>query len=224
MEVEFKDCLFDPYAKDLKKKLEKYEEFKQPLGNMERYRDVIYKYIIIMYDFKSPFRMLYPDINERRREAAREAGFQLTRNREFTKDIEDVLLGLREDVAKMVVKYLMLFGVPELVAIEGCMSQFVAESEKLVRRQGDMNTYKLQKALMKDMEEYERRIFGGQETLDMRRALYQNLESRRRAPRPEEMAKRLQADPSDKLDDFNPYGEYSVEKLKFKGDEPPVSI
>ena len=217
-EYDFSQCLYDPTDKQLAKKIEKLEEFKEPLGAMERHRMNIYRFIIIMYDMKSPFRMLYPSINERRREAAREGGFQLNRNGVFPADIEDVILGVNEVVAKMVAGYIMQFGIPELVALEGCMSQFLEESEKLIRRKGDMNTYKLQKALMEDIKEYELNIFGGQEILEMRKALYQSLESKRRAPKPEEVAKRLQENPNDKLDDFCPYGDYNVDKLKFIGD------
>lgn len=222
--MDFSECLYNPDDKDLVKKLQKYEEFKIPLGVMEKHRLAICRFIVIMYDLKSPYRYTYPDINERRREAAREAGMQLNRNREFTKEVEDAILGVNDVVARMIAKYIMLIGIPELMALEGCMSQFVYESEKMIRRMGDMQSYKLQKALMQDMKEYESKIFGGQEILDMRKALYQSLESKRRAPKPEEMAKRFQENPDDTLDDFSPYGDYKVDKIKFLGDEPPLSI
>ena len=51
------------------------------------------------------------------------------------------------------------------------------------------------------------------------------MEGLRVVGKPEEMAKRFQENPDDTLDDFCPYEEgYKVGKLKFKGDEPPISI
>ena len=221
--MDFKECLYDPNDKKLVEKLQLYEEFKAPLGVLEKHRVALYRYVIMMYDIKSPYRYTYADFGERRREAAREAGMQLNRNREFVKEVEDALIGVNDTVSKMIVKYLMLQGIREFTALEGCASQFEAETEKLIQRKGDMNTYKLQKALMQDMKEYEKIIFGGQEILDVSKALYQSLEAKRKAPRPEDMAKRFMEKPDDNLDDFCPYDEdYKVDKLKFVGDEPPV--
>lgn len=222
--MEFERCLYDPFRKDLVSKMESdYEEFRLNFGNLQSRKEEVLRYIIIMYDLKSPYRQMYPDHMDRKREAALRAGFALGVHKTFSNWVEDMLVGQNEEVNVAIVKYLMLFGIPELTALEGCISQFVAESEKMMKRKGDMKTYQLQKALMHDMDRYENKIFGGQEALDMRKALYQNLEQRRRAVRPEDIAKRLKDNPSDKLDDFSPYGEdYQVEPLKFIGDEPPL--
>ena len=59
-------------------------------------------------------------------------------------------------------------------------------------------------------------LYGGGETLNARRALYAGIE-KDRFPLPDDGIKRLNQ--GDNLEDYNPYGEYKVEKLKFVGDE-----
>ena len=135
-----------------------------------------------------------------------------------------MLLGYDTKVAIMVTKYLTLFGIPEYVALEGSISQFGAITRSMVEQKATKDEMVQYRLLLKDIRNYEEVVFGGEETLEIRQALYKNMRSRWMVDRPEAYADRLIENPEDTLDEDCPYGEgYRVDKLKFVGDEEPES-
>lgn len=217
--MDFSKCLYDPHDKGLVKNLSKYEEFTLELGELEPHRTEVFRFVVMMYDLRTPLRKIYPDHNERKREAAFLAGFKFNKNKRFKPFVEDGVLGLNEAVAAMVARYVILFGIPEYSALVGSQSQYAGIIYKMIQQTATKDEIAQHRLLLEDIYRYETKVYGGAETLEMRKALYVNMESRLLAPKPEAMAQRLKDNPEDTLEEFNPYGRnYRVKKLKFKGD------
>jgi hypothetical protein len=225
--IDFDKCLYDPSDKKLEEKMMKdMDEFRVDLKEDVRFRKSIFQYIVMMYDIESPLRKLHPNINHRRREAAFLAGFKTNaRSNEFPEKVIRILTGEDGRVTPMIVAYLMRMGIPELVAMEASMSMYVEISEKMIAKTAAKDEMEQYRKLLKDIKNFEEEVFRGKESIDIRRALYQGMESARKAPKPEDMAKRMRSNPKDTYEEGNPYDygtEYKVEKLKNLGDEPPV--
>jgi hypothetical protein len=222
--IEFNKCLYDPSDRKLEEKMmSDMEEFRVNLGEIEKFRKSIFRFIVMMYDIESPLRKLHPNINHRRREAAQLSGFLLNTAKEFPKNVEKAILGEDKRVTPMIVAYILRLGIPELLAMEACMSQYIGITEKMLQKEADKGEIDQHRKLLADLKTYEEEVFRGKEAIEIRRALYQGMESARKAPKPEDVARRLRANPKDTLDDFNPYGygmDYKVDKLTYIGDEP----
>ena len=225
--MEFEKCLYDPSDRNLEEKMMKdMKEFAVDLTEDLRFRKPIFKYIIMMYDIESPLRKLHPNINHRRREAAFLAGFETNkRSNEFPEKVVRVLTGEDERVTPMIFAYIMRLGIPELVSMEASMAMYEKTSLKMISRTADKEDMEQHRKLLKDIKTYEEEVFRGKEAIDIRRALYQGMESARKAPKPEDMAKRMRENPKDTYEEGNPYSygtDYAVGKLTYLGDEPRI--
>lgn len=222
--LDFSKCLYDPSSRKLEERMiEDMEEFNVDLGTDSRHRKSIFKFIIMMYDMESPLRELYPNINHRRREAAFMAGFELNAKGEFSEKIVRMIAGEDDRIIPLITAYLLRVGLVDFVAVEASMSMYMDISKKMIAKTATKDEMEQHRKLLKDIKTYEEEVFRGKEAINIRRALYQGVETARKAPKPEDMAKRLRENPKDKYDDGNPYGDYQVDELKFIGDEPPVS-
>lgn len=215
--LDIEKFMYDPFGSDLIGKLSDYGEFSISWGDAEKYKESLCRYIVICYDFGSPLRHRISDLYERKRTAAEMAGLAYLNNGRFPRAVEDALLGKNEAVALAVTKYLMLFGKPEFQLLEANMAQFAMETATMMKQAGDKDTVKTARELAADINRLTNLLYGGDETIETRKALYQRLEERRIQVRPEDLVKRIAE--GSKLKDFSPYGEdYDVEPMKYKGD------
>jgi hypothetical protein len=177
-------------------------------------------YITVVYDLNSEIRRNTREYNQRKIEGAQIAGFNMV-DGEFQKGVEDVLLGKNEDFNRAVVQYVyynynndykLLYVLEEsynrAIFDQGSKLKVVSEKDRK-----NLTETKLQ------IEELEERLFGGHETLDMRKALYEGTENiRTRMLRKEGEMEEYEING---LDGFSPYGKYRPEKLTFVGDRIP---
>lgn len=224
--VDFSKCLYNPSTPNTSDVLkDEIPEFNNDLGDVERFRWQIVKFVIMMYDVASPLRKIYPNIHQRRREAATLAGFKLSTNLEFPKKVEGIILGEDKRVTPLIIGYILKQGLPELLAMEACMSQYIGITDKMLQKNADKNDIDQHRKLLADLKMYEEEVFRGREAVEIRRALYTGMEGARKPWRPEDVAQKLKDNPDDTLEDGNPYSygeEYKVKPLKFIGDEEPV--
>src|SRR5574343_138624 len=107
------NLMFDPYSSETVTSLEQFEEFKFS----HPYKNKLVSYIILMHDTQSDLKRLFPDdYYRRKREAAILAGFEIGANGEFSKDVEDIILGNNNDVNDAILKYARLSGIPDAQA------------------------------------------------------------------------------------------------------------
>jgi len=205
--------LYNPNDEELVEKLSMYAEFNKDFGID---KEKLFKYIVITYDMESPMRTMYVDLWERKRSVAILVGFKMNSNGKFSEEEEAVFIGKNMDVNEAITKYIMLHGIPEYTALVAYQSGLHYEMLKVQRgviNQSITKNINLLREKIRDITEY---LFGGDETLNLKRMLYSKIE-KDRFPLPDEVVKRINN--GDMLDDFNPYGDYKVDELKFLGDE-----
>jgi hypothetical protein len=98
----FKNCLFNPFAKDL---TGKYPALKDLLPQGEHGEKVL-KYILFLYDPKSPFIRDIRNIKTRKQEAAKLAGFDLQKDSDF---LDSVYSFKNKEAAAKAIKFLKEF-------------------------------------------------------------------------------------------------------------------
>jgi len=108
---DYKDILFGVH--NLKKgmnvfeafpTLAKYEEFKLKVPSTMQFENV-FKYIVFVYDQKSPFYTQIEDIIERKKKAALEAGFMPKNYGGFSDDVKRMLNCENNNINQMIIRY-----------------------------------------------------------------------------------------------------------------------
>lgn len=208
--------LFNPNDENLVDKLSVYTEFNQKESDYGVDKLKLFRYIVVMYDMNSPLRLEYPDFWERKKIAALHVGFKVDKKGIFEKNVEQILIGENNYANMAVTKYVMLHGIPEFTLLVASQAGLYFESLKVQRGTVTPAIAKNMKQFAADIRELTEILYGGGETLNARMALYAGIE-KDRFPLPDDVIKRLNQ--GDDLEDYTPYGEYKVEKLKFVGDE-----
>lgn len=181
---------YDPNNKADLAKLKEHEEFQFDIPSGVTF-DQIASYIINLYDKESELRTLYFDYRDRKREAARRAGFKKDKTGKFEKEAENIILGSNTDVNHAIVFYLRQSGDPAFIMyatywellsreIEDSLSAAEAKQREYIRKNiSDLSN---------KIEELEKSIFGGQEGEALRRSLYSDMEREKVRLRPEKIA------------------------------------
>lgn len=197
--------LYNPFEQDtIGKLVAKYDEFGFKFINFENKKKIV-SYIILMFDFNTPLREDILDYNERKRTAALLAGFKVGDGGYFKKEIEDALIGQNDDVNRAIIRYTMLFSNPDYMMLVSFYDMFFRENEEAFKSGATKtkieNIDKLNKAIKKLTKE----IFGGEESVNLRKALYGSADEMRVALKPEDVATRLEK--GKRATDTAPYGE-----------------
>lgn len=222
--VDTSKLLFDISKKDivrtLKWKIPEFKEYKGELDPKETFR-----YIVLMYDLNSDLWRMHKDYVRRKYEAARLAGFTPNkRTGKFTEKVTSVILGQDPEVNKLAVAYIAQFAMPELVELHAML----VVQERLLREMmdGDLkaNMDLTMTRVSERIRELTRKIFYSgdkDEVMEMRHALYEHVR-KEELPTPEFVAKVL-SEEGDLPPDYNPYGDYKVDEMRFVGDEEEVA-
>jgi len=202
-DINTKVLLYDPFNKDTALKLaEKYEEFNFTFTNLTEKRKVV-GYIILLYDLHSQLRIDIHDLYERKRTAAQLAGFKAGSGGYFDKKAEEAILGENEDVNRAIIRYTACFFNPDLTMLVSFLSMYwVANSEALKGKPSSTKIKNIE-TLNKNIKQLDSNIFGGDESINLRRALYEKADEMRVALRPEDVTERLEEGKEGV--DYNPY-------------------
>jgi hypothetical protein len=181
-------------------------------------------YITLMYDMWSYFRRDVKSFPQRKYEAAVCAGFALKEDGTFDDKIERVLVGSDDDFNKAVVQYVSLhynLEYAKLVIYEYNYYKLIHKSFSQFDDRGNMR--KLIDDLSNDINALEVKIFGGEETMSARKALYEGTSRSRLNLRPEQMVEEFAIN---KLRHLSPWGNYDLSRaaeVNFVGDSLPKS-
>ena len=191
-DINTKVLLYDPFNKDTALKLaDKYEEFNFTFTNLTDKRKII-AYIVLMYDLHSPLRVDIHDLFERKRAAAQLAGFKVGSSGYFDKKAEEAILGENEDVNKAIIRYTACFFNPDLTMLVSFLSMYWVANSEALKGKPTSTRIKNIDALNKTIKRLDSAIFGGDESINLRRALYEKADSMRIALKPEDVTERLE--------------------------------
>ena len=167
-------------------------------------------YTVYTYDPHADLIKMFPtDFNRRKREAALKAGFLINAEGSFDKWVEDCILGENESYNAAIVSFVTKFNMADLSAFvmyrEIFFSEFLAtmSAKDSASKKAAMTNAETARQQVADLE---RKIFTGEETVNLRSALYAAAEKLKLNLRPEEKAHEIQ---SKKLKVSDPYYKFS---------------
>jgi hypothetical protein len=188
-------------------------------------------YCIFMYDVKSQFVASYNILGVRKRESAIAAGFELDDNGKFDSQTESILTGLNEYANWAAIAFINLTGNYEMQALTAYLELLNKFTHDAYSMNSDKDTIKSIKDTTLLIEQSFEKVFGGKETLDMKKALYAYNENKNLMLRPEQVAKALSSEIDKDIDIIkkaSPY-KYDTQKgnkchehiMKFLGSKAP---
>jgi hypothetical protein len=170
-----------------------------------------------MYDPASELRRNVSNLAQRKTLAALASGFSLDADNKFPKEIEDVLVGVDANVARMIAEYCYLSHGLDFIVYTSYNRIFTEVIAMSFKQDKAKDSIALIGKLKSEIEEVERKIFGGDEVLLMRKALYLSSKKMSLGLQMEDIIDRIEK--GENLDDLNPYpNNYTTAPLKFVGD------
>jgi len=171
------------------KELAKIKEFKASAGDGIN-NDLVNRYVILMYDSKSPYRSKYHDVLKRKIEIVHDLGFGTIEGGNFEGPIEDMLRGKNEVVNKKIIQYVRMhrsFKYSYLVAIESSYYNLMLEIIG-----GDTKKLNVAKELRDDLEGSLLELLNQDDNPYLKDEILRYMEDDRLALRPEDYAKKAQ--------------------------------
>ena len=143
--------LFDTYPKLLD-----FEEFGMKLPP-EIPINKVFKYIVYVYDSRSPFYNQIDDLIDRKKQAAKEVEFLLTEEGEFCPDVKEVLNCENKRVNAMILRYCRMQG-KEFTNIVASNEAFYQINLKLLSNDKDSGDAKTKASLDEDATKMAKRL------------------------------------------------------------------
>ncbi|MBN2661573.1 MAG: hypothetical protein JXR54_09930 [Tannerellaceae bacterium] len=216
-------CKVDPDSSDFVKNFEDlHPDFKEDLYLEKTSRNSVFRYIVLMYDTESPYVIKYKDITTRRMQAARNCNFPRS-GVEYQSEVERLVLGKNSRVNKMALRYMFLQSDIDFLQYQSYQIMYYKQLKNTIDGDyDDPSKYTKLKAnldsLSGELKKLQTAIFHGDESKDMKKALYDFASKINLDFRPEHRASRVEKG-KDAVDE-SPYPkDYEVEKLTFNNDE-----
>lgn len=171
------------------KDLGKIKEFKASAGEGID-NDKVNRYVLLLYDHKSPYRTKYPDVLKRKVEVAHDLGFPVKENGDFESVIEDMLRGKNDVVNRKIVQFVRMhrnFKYSYLVSIESAYYNLMLEIIG-----GETRNISKAKDMRDDLEESLLELLNQDNNPMLKDAMLRYIEEERLALRPEDIAKKMQ--------------------------------
>ena len=212
--------LFDPKEKDfVSNMIKRSAAFDLELGINVK---MLLTYVALVYDINSEIRRnARLDYSQRKVEGAITTGFSM-KNKRFAKDVERLLLGEDDSFNRAIVEYVCLSlnnDYKLLYVLEENYNDMIKDHSNSVKKFTN-NDRKLLTEMSGQIKGLESLLFGGQEVMNARRALYEGTEAIRDRFRLEDAVEKQE---KDGLEDWNPFPGYTPDNLSFVGDVIPSS-
>ena len=220
-EQDYDRCWMNPYKprflKSIQEELPTFKAFENDKVVLGKKR--VFTWIVFMFDPSSPWHVEVTKYYDRKRESAIEAGFDLVGGK-FEEPVENMLLGQNNDVNELVASFISRFANPEYTQLINLLQLQYHLTRDMMRGKYDQNTTKVLNFITEDINRLTRNLYGSgdvDELLEVRKALYKEAEGQRVRLNPENVVALI--DENGGLPkDFNPYGDYEVNELRFLGD------
>jgi hypothetical protein len=185
-------------------------------------KERLFQWVVLMYDMRSPTRRTINQYYLRKAYCANLVGFRVNKETNtFKESIEKALIGLDEDVNKLVVAYIASFNSPEYTQLCGFLAMQYQVMMDIVKGQADERTSKNLTLITETITKLTRMIYGSGEVDEIqqaRKAIYAQAGEDLRKLRPEAIVEMLERE--GKLpDDWSPYGDYTLNKMTFAGED-----
>ena len=212
--------LFDPTDKKSYSKLRAIPEFQKSVPGIKW--DKLIRYIILMYDYENKqVREEFPLYPQRKIAVCKL--LELTDGRNLLPGMEEVLLGEKKNVNRMIVKYISFFNNPDLMLLYNYYEISLRVSEQIFSGKIENSTVKNLNTINTQLKQLIENVFGGKEQGDLISELYYYLNQGELDIQPEVIAEKL-AKGDDPLDGYNAYEEnYVIEVPRYINDEPPTT-
>ena len=179
-------------------------------------------YITLMYDKNSYFRKEIRDFMNRKFEAGMAAGFKLQENKMFPRKVEECMIGVHPSFNQAIIQYAaMQYDMKFIKLISYELNFYKLARDSFMEYDDIGKIKKTMDELSNDIERLQVEIFGGKETDDLIRMLYQGTASIRLRLRPEDMVDEFGIN---KLRYMTPWGNYNLDNanvVNFVGDKIP---
>lgn len=189
--------LYDP-TKDthIEKLKNSHEDFQLDLGSLNNYRKKLLKFIILQYDLNTPLRIEYKDYFRRKANAALLAGFK--RNKQsgkFKEDIANAMIGKNDEVNRMIVRYVMYFYNEDYLQLILYWEYLGTFGRGQLNGNINSQTIRALDNIRETISKLTQRIFGGDESVDLKQKLYKALDSEKNNLHPDNVTKDLKENP-----------------------------
>jgi len=181
-QVPFNVDLFDTFPE-----LKKYPEFLEDLGQEEKHKNKIIRFIIYNYDRNSPFIKGESDYNKRKIESALLAGIKHTPLGDLPQWFRDIMAGRNLLVNNMIIRYcreqhsekwsLLVAGseayyniLPDLISRDSDEKDAAAQAKK----KGEL--FLKAETMQQSLEKMKKLILAGDSTREVEKALYRVIE------------------------------------------------
>jgi len=191
-ENEFKDMMFDVSVVQPPKhvitaypRLRKIKEFKTKFTRLNK--DKVVRYIMLLYDKNTPFRIKFNDVLIRKVEAAKGAGWEIVDQGLFHEDVERLLRGENKQVNSMIVAFVRLhrnFKYSYLIALEETFYRFLLEI--II---GETKNLAQMKSTQSELEEEVTELINQDKNPQLKQELLRYVEESRLNLRPEDIAR-----------------------------------
>ena len=183
--------LYKPFSEETVKLLEKYPEFQFDVPDKQK----VINYLILLYDLASSEVKNHSDrLYERKKFSALKAGFKLNKEGHFENWVEDILVGENDSFNDAMIRFVRFFALPDLPA-HTAYNEMIDHEFTSAAKEKDSKIIKIIMINIDELrgkiESLERKIFTGEETENVRKALYRLME-KQRLPRPEIIAKDIE--------------------------------
>lgn len=216
-EIDTSGLKYDPKSKASLKRLEKeYPEFESHLNaglhdgktlyDLEPFRYNVFKYIILLYDKRSPLWGTIQDFNHRKVTALQLAGFNIQPDGQFQSVVQQgIIMGKNSVVNNMIVRYVFLFNNPKFVMLVGLLQVYINLFAKIQESNPKKDEINMFKQTADDIERLTSEVFGGKENAELENTLYEVMNMNKMLFRPEHVADRISQ--GEKPTNKEPYNE-----------------
>ena len=218
----FSKCKVNPGEEGFVEKFKSlHPDFMEPLELQEVKEKNFFAYVVATYDIESPFVIKYGDWAQRRRETAKAAGLPM-RGTRYLEEAEDIILGKNPVTNRIIARYLFLQNDIDFIKYQTYQALYYQQVKLSLGADFDNPGHydKLKENIDKlstDIKSLQTAIFHGDETKEMKMALYDFVAKISLDIRPEDIAER-KLKGEDVVDD-GPYPGYVTGKMTFIGDE-----
>jgi len=197
-DVDGKLYLYDPTDKEqIQKLIDSFPEFSVELPSLERDRERLIQYVILMYDQNSQAKILIKDLFQRKALVAKMVGFRVGTDKKFKEAVKECLLGQNDIFNTMCIKYKLLYNDPDVAMLEVINELYaneLAKSLKITQKSSSKDvkdTLDNIDKLNKQIKDKTKLIFGGQEPRKLEEKLYYFMEQERLQLSPEDIARKM---------------------------------
>ena len=199
------------FLKDITSGIEEYGSYRPRKVDKEK----VFKYICLMYDKDSPLSYEITDYYQKKSSVAEMVGFDKGEDDYYTQEYEDILTGKDERVNGFAATYLSKQALPlwqQLMAYKEMLSN---ETRKALSHRAGKDTIANIEKLTERIKEIERELMQSGKTnelIEVRKAIYAQLERDKQKIRPEQIVKLVEKEEA-LPKEFDQYPEEGVKKV-----------